>query len=74
MAEVCSSPELLPSAMRVVPVTELQFFGVRLGENHEIVRGLKSLETACARGNALPRSKGKLFLDYHSSSYAVSTA
>lgn len=55
-------------------MTELQFFGVRLGENHEIVRGLKPLETACARGNALPCSKGKLFLDYHSSSYAVSTA
>lgn len=41
--------EFLPSAIRVVPRAELQFFGLslclRLGENHEIVFGLKSLET-----------------------------
>lgn len=45
MAEVSSSSELLPSAVRVVPIAEPQVFGLRLGENHEIVFRLKSLET-----------------------------
>lgn len=38
VAAVCSSPELLPSTVRDVPIVELKFFSLslRLGEKHEV--------------------------------------
>lgn len=84
VAAVCSSPKLLPSPVRDVPMTELKSFSLslRLGENHEvslpaktiwdIIKSLAEIHSLVATGNC-SRLSPKLLCCTHcmTSSFAI---